>query len=137
MTRSFRDVTDAELAVLQLLWERGASTIRELTTVLYPEGTAAQYATVQKLLQRLETKGCVRRNRNAAVHVFEATINRGSLIDHQLRKMAAKLCDGSLAPLLTHLVSAERLSDDERGFLRDLVEQLDENPAEHGPLTET
>lgn len=137
MPRSFRDVTDAELAVLQLLWNRGPSTIRELTSVLYPEGTPAQYATVQKLLQRLEAKACVRRDRNAPVHVFQASINRGSLIDQQLRKMAAKLCDGSLTPLLTHLVRAEKLSNSERDFLRDLVESLDENPPEPGPSSES
>ena len=48
------DVTDAELAVLQTLWEQGEATIRQLTDVLYPEGKAAHYGTVQKLLERLE-----------------------------------------------------------------------------------
>ena len=44
------DVTDAELAVLQALWERGTATIRQLTDALYPGGGPAQYGTVQKLL---------------------------------------------------------------------------------------
>ncbi len=125
MTKRPRDVTDAELAILQVLWSQGPSTIRQLTDILYPERTAAQYATVQKLLQRLETKTCVKRDRSAAVHVFDATISRDDLIDRKLRTVAEKLCDGSLTPLLTHLVQADRLTVEERKMLRELVERLD------------
>lgn len=125
MTRHFRNVTDAELAILRVLWERGPATIRQLTEILYPEGTAAQYATVQKLLQRLEGKDCVSRDRTPPVHVYEASIDRAALIDEQLRKMAEKLCNGSLTPLLTHLVSAERLSEKDRKMLREMVAELD------------
>ena len=57
------DVPDAELAVLKVLWERDSATIRELTDVLYPEGDTAHYATVQKLLVRLQGRGCVDRRR--------------------------------------------------------------------------
>ena len=56
MARTPQDVTDAELAVLQILWDGGAATIRQLTDVLYPGGGTAQYATVQKLLERLEAR---------------------------------------------------------------------------------
>ena len=54
MARTPRDITDAELAVLQVLWDAGPLPIRRITGRLYPGGTAAQYATVQKLLERLE-----------------------------------------------------------------------------------
>ncbi len=66
MARTPHDVTDAELAILQLLWENREATIRYLTDSLYPHGGTAQYATVQKLLERLETKGFVRRDRAGA-----------------------------------------------------------------------
>src|SRR5437868_12123913 len=98
------DVTDAELAVLQALWDRDAATIRQLTDVLYPEGTAAHYATVQKLLERLEAKACVVRDRTPWPHVFAPAVTRDALIGLRLRTMAEKLCGGSLTPLLTHLV---------------------------------
>ena len=120
-----RDVTDAELAVLQFLWDQSQATIRQLTDALYPEGKTSHYATVQKLLERLETKGFVTRDRSASVHVFQATLERDELIGHQLRQMANKLCDGSLTPLLTHLVNAQGLSPEERRKLRALVDDLD------------
>ena len=63
MGRPARDITESELAVLRILWDRGLATIRQVTEVLYPEGGAAQYATVQKLLDRMEAKAFVRRDR--------------------------------------------------------------------------
>ena len=69
-----------ELAVLQVLWDGGPATIRQLTDAVYPGGGTAQYATVQKLLERLERKQCVRRDRGGSAHVFTATIAREELL---------------------------------------------------------
>jgi predicted transcriptional regulator len=130
MARTPRDVTDAELGVLQALWDEGPATIRRLTEALYPGGTTAQYATVQKLLERLEAKEYVRRERTAGAHVFAATLDRDELIGRRLQDVAEKLCGGSLTPLLTHLVRTRRLSARERRELHDLIDQTD--PASKG-----
>jgi BlaI family penicillinase repressor len=126
MARTPQDITDAELAVLQVLWEQGPCNIRHITEILYPDGKAAQYATVQKLLERLETKECVRRNRSGAVHSFTAVIDRDDLIGRRLQSVAEKLCGGSWTPLLTHLVQNQKLSSKDRQALRDLIEELDQ-----------
>ena len=118
------DVTDAELAVLQTLWDHGRATIRQLTDAVYPGGKAAQYGTVQKLLERLEDKECVTRDRTLWPHVFSAAVDRGDLIGWRLRETAEKLCGGSMTPLLLHLLKAEQLSDEERQELRTYLEQL-------------
>jgi BlaI family penicillinase repressor len=125
MARTPRDVTDAELAVLQVLWDQGPATIRQLTDRLYPGGGTAQYATVQKLLDRLEAKECVGRERTAGAHVFAAALARDELIGRRLQDVAEKLCGGSLTPLLTHLVRTRRLSARERRELRDLIDGQD------------
>jgi predicted transcriptional regulator len=125
MERTPQDVTDAELAVLQVLWDQGPATIRCLTDVLYPAGTDAHYATVQKLLERLEAKKHVRRDRSAHAHVFTAATDRDKLVGRRLRAVAEKLCGGLMAPLLTHLVRAEALSPRERQELRALIDELD------------
>jgi predicted transcriptional regulator len=128
MTPLPRDVTDAELAVLQTLWEQAPSTIRLLADLLYPGGTAAQYGTVQKLLERLEAKGYVRRDRSQWPHLFTPAVDREALIGRRLREMAEKLCGGSMAPLLLHLLRAEQFSPEERQELRTFLEQLRHNP---------
>jgi predicted transcriptional regulator len=120
-TATIPDVTDAELGVLQALWDEGPATIRHLTDRLYPGGSTAHYATVQKLLERLETKGCVARDRSAMTHKFSARIGRDVYIGGQLRAMAERLCGGSLTPLLTHLVKTESLSEEDRKELRKML----------------
>jgi predicted transcriptional regulator len=125
MVRDVQNLPDAELAVLQTLWERGPSTIRQLTDALYPSGSDAYYATVQKLLERLEAKACVRRDRSSWAHVFQATMDRDELIGRRLQAVAEKLCGGSLTPLLTNLVRSKRLTPKERREIRKLMDELD------------
>ena len=125
MARTPQDVTDAELTILQHLWDAGEATTRQLTDAIHPEGTASHYATVQKLLERLEAKGCVARDRSHWPHVFAPAIGREDLIGRRLRDMAEKLCGGSLTPLLTHLLKVERLSPRERDELRAFMDELD------------
>lgn len=122
MARPARDITEAELAVLRVLWERPGATIRQLTDVLYPGGGAAQYATVQKLLDRMEAKGYVARDRSQFVHQFTAALDRDELIGQRLRTLAETLCDGSLTPLMTHLVQARGLTEAERDALRAIID---------------
>lgn len=126
MARTPQDVTEAELNILELLWDSGAQSIRQLADALYPRGGAAEYATVQTLLKRLEAKKCVVRKRAGGVQSFAAAIDRDDLIDQRLQRIAEQLCGGSLTPLLTHLVRADRLSAADRTSLRNLIEELDE-----------
>lgn len=125
MARTARDASDAELAVLQVLWDAGPATIRHITDTIYPGGGTAKYGTVQKLLERLEEKGFVHRQRDAAAHTFVAAVDRDALIGRRLQDVAEKLCGGSLTPLLTHLVRSRPLSAAERRELRDLIDELD------------
>jgi BlaI family penicillinase repressor len=123
------ELPKAELAVLQALWDRGTSTIRQLADLLYPGGKAAQYGTVQKLLERLELKGCVERDRSTWPHRFTAAVNRETLIGWRLRDTAEKLCGGSTTPLLLHLLRAEGFTSQERKELRTFLEQLLDKPS--------
>jgi BlaI family penicillinase repressor len=125
MNQRNQDVTDAELALLQSLWDDGPATIRQLVDRVYQQSGTSIYATVQKLLDRLESKGCVKRDRRGPVHVFRPAINRDELIGRRLRAVADSLCGGSLSPLLTHLVEGRGLSESERRELRTLIEKLD------------
>lgn len=118
------DVTDAELGVLQALWDDGPSTIRQLTDQLYPAGGTSHYATVQKLLERLEQKGCVARNRSSMTHIFAASVSREAFVGDQVRAVAERLCGGSIAPVLTHLLKTESISEDDRKELRKLLNTI-------------
>jgi BlaI family transcriptional regulator, penicillinase repressor len=124
MARLPQDVTDAELAVLQLLWGQGPANRRQLADQLYPGGGLAHYTTVQKLLERLQAKGFVQADRGQALVTFRAAVSRDQLISKRLQDMADKLCDGSLTPLLTSLVRARQMCGRELDELRRLIEDL-------------
>ena len=131
-TLSRPDVTDTELSVMQSLWDQGSSTIRELTVRLYPGGGTAHYATVQKLLERLAAKGYVRRRRRGRLHVYASAADREAVIARRLHDMADKLCQGSMTPLLTHLVNASELSTTDLAALRELVDRLHDDKGSTG-----
>jgi predicted transcriptional regulator len=122
MAKPAPHVTEAEFAVLGALWDDADRSARELTERLYPPCTPADVATVQKLVQRLENKGLVLRDRSQRVHRFSAAIPRKQFAGQQLSQMAEKLSGGSLTPLLVHLVENNRLSRRELDELRALLQ---------------
>ena len=129
MARPKQDLTEAELAIMELLWANGRSSIRQITDALHDSGAPqSRYATVQKQLERLEAKGVVRRDRSLFVHLFVPALSRDELIGQRLQSVVDKLCGGSLVPLLSQLTRVRRLTAQERKALRELVDQLDDRP---------
>jgi BlaI family penicillinase repressor len=124
MRRNGREITNTELEVLRQLWRRDDATIRELTDALYPDGGHAHYATVQSLLDRLQAKGFVARDKKGRINIYRASVSRAELVSRRLRATADALCDGAMAPLLTHLVDHADLQPEEISALRELVDQL-------------
>ena len=124
MRQNGREITDTELTVLRQLWRRDEATIRELTDALYPDGGHAHYATVQSLLDRLQGKGFVARDKKGRINIYRASVSRAELVSRRLRATADALCDGAMAPLLTHLVDNADLQPEEISALRELVDQL-------------
>jgi predicted transcriptional regulator len=118
-----RHLADAELAVMNLLWRNERLTAREIREQLYPDATKAQHGTVQKLLQRLEDKGYVERDRSLSVHFFSAAVSRDSYAGSQLESLAEKLTAGSFAPLITHLVEEKKISRDEIVRIRAILDE--------------
>ena len=123
------DVTDAELRVLEALWEHGPATVRRIRDVLYPRGGPSKSATVLKLLERLEGKHLVRRQRTDSAQEFQVLVNRDTLIGGQLRRIAQRLGGDSLTPLLVHLVQSGGLTDQERASLRELLDADSTGPS--------
>lgn len=120
-------LANAELAVMALLWQSDRLTARQIREALYPDDAKAQHGTVQRLLQRLEDKGYVERDRSLPVHLFSAAVSRQTYAAGQLESLAAKLTGGSIAPLITHLVEERKIPRDEMDRIRAILdEQADE-----------
>jgi len=116
-------LANAELGVMNLLWQDDRLTARQIREQLYPDATKAQHGTVQRLLQRLEDKGYVHRDRSLSVHLFSPAISRQTYAGQQLESLADKLTAGSFAPLITHLVETNRISPDEIARIRAILDE--------------
>ncbi len=116
-------LANAELAVMDLLWQTDRLTAREIQDNLYAGAEKAQHGTVQKLLSRLEDKGFVSRDRSLAVHSFSARVSREEYACSQLESLAGRLTEGSLAPMITRMVEERKLSASEIERLRKILEE--------------
>jgi len=132
MGRTPREITDTELSLLNELWQRPSATVPELTEALYGNTAPALLATVRKLLDRLEGKGCVSRDRTRWPHHYSAAVKREELAGNRLQATADELFDGDLAPLLTYLVRSQNLSAKDRENLRKAFDELDGEDTKKG-----
>ncbi len=119
-------LANAELSVMELLWDHGAMTARQVQDRLYGAADRSQHGTVQRLLQRLEEKGFVRRDprrdRATPANTFAPSLSRAEYAGAQLETLAERLTGGSIAPLLSNLIDRKRLSRAELQRLRELLD---------------
>jgi BlaI family penicillinase repressor len=102
-------LTKLELKIMQVLWERGPSAVREIQEA-FPEKGRPAYTTVQTIVYRLEAKDALRRVRKISnAHIFEATVSReashSSLIDDFLAHFG-----GRTQPVMSHLIESGKLT---------------------------
>ena len=102
-----RKPTDAELAILRILWTRGPSTVRDVATEM---GREEAYTTVLKLLQIMTDKQLVRRNEAERTHVYEAAHSEAQMQQHLVADLLDRAFDGSAATLVMRALSAKKTS---------------------------
>ena len=108
----------AELAVLRALWDDAPRSARELAAALYGDESPGSTATVLTLLGRLEQRGLVSRDRSRRAHRFAPAVSRAAYAADEVEGLAERLSGGSLAPLVSHLIGAGRLSAADLAELR-------------------
>ena len=125
MPRQTKTVTETEFAILNVLWDRGPITVREIVEAVYREHTHSLHASVKSLLERLADKDFVVCQRRGAAHLFSAIVARETFVARQLQLLADSNFGGSLAPLLTTLVENVKLSRGDREAIRKIIEKID------------
>jgi BlaI family transcriptional regulator, penicillinase repressor len=116
--------TDAELAILRVLWERGPSTVRQVFEVLSEEKDLG-YTTVLKMLQIMTEKGLVQRDASDRVHVFSTTQTRTQTQRHLLDDLLDKAFGGSSTSLVMQALAARKASREELAEIRKLLDQAE------------
>ena len=118
MKQPDRKPTDAELAILRVLWSRGPSTVRDVAAAMGREGA---YTTVLKLLQIMMDKQLVRRDESTRTHVYEAAHSEALMQQHLVADLLDRAFDGSAATLLMRALSAKKTSSKELADIRKLL----------------
>jgi predicted transcriptional regulator len=116
--------TDAELAILRVLWRQGPSTVRQVFDVLSRQ-RAVGYTTVLKLLQIMTQKGLVARDETRQVHVCRARISQDKTQRQLLRHLLERAFDGSAQKLVMQALKAKKTSPAELAEIRQLLDQLE------------
>src|SRR5262245_19014409 len=105
-------LTRLELGIMETLWSKGASSIRELLEA-FPESERPAYTTVQTVVYRLEAKKAIRRISKAGnAHLFEAVVSRNSAQHRMIDELVA-LFGGKRLPIVTHLIESGKLTPEE------------------------
>jgi BlaI family transcriptional regulator, penicillinase repressor len=114
--------TDAELGVLRVLWERGASTVREVFEVI-AAGKAVGYTTVLKQMQVMHQKGLLTRSERFRSHVYEPAVER-SVTQRQLAStILQQAFDGSARGLLQSALAGRKVDARELDEIRKLLDE--------------
>jgi BlaI family penicillinase repressor len=115
--------TDAELAILGVLWRQGPSTVREVHDALSPtQGTG--YTTVLKLMQLMAQKGLVIRDESQRSHVYRPASAEAQTQRRLVGELMDKAFAGSASQLVMRALSVKRASRGELEEIRQMLEEL-------------
>ena len=113
-----RKPTDAELAILTVLWSRGPSTVRQVAAAMDRE---AGYTTVLKLLQIMTEKGLVTRDESARTHVYDAAYTEDQTQQQLVMDLVERAFDGSAAKLVLQALASKKATPEELDEIRKLL----------------
>jgi BlaI family penicillinase repressor len=120
VARSDKKPTEAELAILRVLWARGPSTVREVAREM---GRESAYTTILKLMQIMTTKGLVRRDESPRTHVYEAVGTEGQTQRQLVSDLLERVFDGSASKLVMQALATKKTSRKELDEIRKLLDQ--------------
>ena len=133
MHRNLPRPTDAELAILRILWERGPSTVRQVHEQLSRDRQAA-YTTALKLLQIMTEKGLVERDERERTHVYRAKLSEDQTQRQLVRDLLDRAFGGSASKLVMQALATRRASPDELREIRKVIDGVkSEREVRRGP----
>jgi predicted transcriptional regulator len=115
-------LTEHELAIMQIVWQRPAVTVRDVYEELLKRRKIA-YTTVMTMMGILEAKGYLKRNRDAKAYVYRPTKGKSKVLASMVSDFVNRVFDGSAKPLLVHLVENEHLSQEELDEIAGLLKE--------------
>ena len=117
-----KSLSKGEWSIMNICWKKGKSTAR----VIFDESIKKkrrEYQTVKTMLDRLEVKGFLKREKFGPLWLYEPTISRAKALTNAIDFFVDNVLDNTLTPLFAHFVNKEKLSADEIKALEKLIEK--------------
>jgi predicted transcriptional regulator len=115
-------ITDAELRLMNVLWDRGPSTVGDVAEAL-PRKLGLAYSTVLTTLRILERKGYIRHERNGRAFVYRPVVDRGQVRRSAVKYVVSRFFQDSPELLVLNVLEHEKLDPGELKRLRELIER--------------
>lgn len=122
MTSSNIKPTEGELEILQVLWQKGIATVREVHETLNKKDSG--YTTTLKLMQIMHEKGMVERDTNQKTHIYKAIVNQDRTEKQLVNKMIDNVFNGSAARLVMQALGNHSASADEIDEIKKYLDSL-------------
>jgi len=116
--------TESELEILNILWDKGSATVREIHEVLEQHKTSG-YTTTLKLMQIMFEKGMLSREPQGKLHIYKAKIKREKTQQQLVRKMIDTMFSGSASQLVMQALGQHKASTAELDEIRQYLAELD------------
>ncbi len=120
--------TQGELEILQILWKKGPSTVREVNEALNDDqDKSIGYTTTLKIMQIMFEKALLERNDSQRTHVFTAKVREGNIQSALLDRFLNAAYKGSASKLAMHLLGNHKTTPDELAEIKALIDKLEKN----------
>lgn len=123
--------SDLELQVLSVLWDRGASSVREVLDAL-PDRKRRAYTTVLSVMQVMEKKGLVGHTRKGLTHIYHPLVDRAQVLRPLMKEMLRNVFGGSPSAAVQYLLDEAPVDDDELSQIRRTIREYARKPKEQG-----
>lgn len=122
--RRSNTLTEAELRLMEVLWQKGAATVAEITAALPPPPIA--YNSVLTTMRILERKGYVAHAEAGRAYMYRPLVPREEAVGHAVGHLLSRFFDNSAGTLALRLIETERPSNEELLRLKALIEEYEE-----------
>lgn len=118
-------LSDLEWQIMQILWERGVMSIKEVWQTLFPDGSKA-YTTIQTYMDRMTQKRLLKKQKIGMVNFYHAQLNKSSLVKQATENLVSKAFNGSFFSLAAFLVESPNLTGEELEKIKELIKSKEE-----------
>jgi BlaI family transcriptional regulator, penicillinase repressor len=120
-----RRPTESELEILEILWQTGSATVRQVNEQLEQKGKNVGYTTTLKMMQIMTEKGLLSRDMDSRTHVYTALIQAGTARNAVIDRMVEAAFGGSATKMVLQALGNHKATPEELQEIRALIDKLE------------